>query len=179
MTSISATSPWPTTITTSRLLLRPAEPTDVKEFTRLWTAPEARRFLGGPVAEQELRVYQQHFANRPNVFAVTTRESMTVVGSVLIDAASRFGGRREVSYGLLPEHWGRGYAREAVAAVVDWALANIPSDDPSVIAITQKANVRSCQLLEAIGMSHVDSFVEFDAPQAMYSVDRQGLRLGQ
>ncbi|PBC83719.1 ribosomal-protein-alanine N-acetyltransferase [Streptomyces sp. KS_16] len=174
-----ATNPWPTTISTARLLLRPAESTDVKEFTRLWTDSEVRRFLGGPVAEDKLPAYQQHFANLPNAFAVTTRQDMTVVGSVLIDQASRFDDRREVSYGLLPEHWGRGYAREAVAGVVEWALGNVPSDNPSVIAVTQEANVRSCRLLEAIGMRHIDSFVEFDAPQAMYSVDRQGLRIVQ
>lgn len=178
MSSLPATNPWPTTIGTARLLLRPAEPTDVKEFTRLWTDPEVRRFLGGPVAEEKLHLYQQHFAHQPNAFTVTVREGATVVGSVVIDPASRFDERREVSYGLLPEHWGQGYAREAVAAVVDWALSNVPSGSPSVIAVTQEANARSCRLLEAIGMCHIGSFVEFDAAQAMYSVDRRGLRLG-
>lgn len=122
MSSMSDTNPWPAGISTSRLLLRPAEPTDVQEFTRLWTDPEVRRFLGGPLAEQELRFYRQHFTHRPNLFTVTTREGATVVGSVVIDPASRFDDRREVSYGLLPEHWGQGYAREAVAAVVWWIV---------------------------------------------------------
>ncbi|MGW1789137.1 GNAT family N-acetyltransferase [Streptomyces tubercidicus] len=179
MSSTPAESPWPTTLSTARLLLRPAEATDVKEFTRLWTDPEVRRFLGGPVAEQELPLYQRHFAGRRNAFAVTTRAERTVVGSVLIDPAPRFDDRREVSYGLLPEHWGQGYAREAVAAVVEWAFAHVPSEDPSVIAVTQEANARSCRLLEAIGMRHIDSFVEFGAAQALFSVDRQGLRNGR
>ncbi|MEU8780584.1 GNAT family N-acetyltransferase [Streptomyces sp. NPDC048637] len=179
MSSLPSKDPWPADISTARLLLRPAESADVEEFTRLSTDPEVRRFLGGPVEEPKLAVYQQHFASRPHVFSVTTRDEATVVGSVSIDPESRFDGRREVSYGFLPEYWGRGYAREAVAAVVDWALASVVSDNPSVIAVTQEANVRSCRLLEAIGMSHIDSFMEFDAPQAMYSVDRQGLRLGQ
>ncbi|MFJ9466308.1 GNAT family N-acetyltransferase [Streptomyces caniferus] len=179
MPSIPASSPWPTTLSTARLLLRPAESTDVREFTRLWTDPEVRRFLGGPVAEQKLPLYQQRFANRPHTFAVTTREDRTVLGSVLIDPAPRFGDRREVSYGFLPEHWGRGYAREAVAAVVEWAFGNVPSDHPSVIAVTQEANARSCRLLEAIGMRRIDSFIEFDAPQVLFSVDRQGLGIAQ
>ncbi|MGW1377506.1 GNAT family N-acetyltransferase [Streptomyces sp. NPDC002446] len=97
----------------------------MKAFTRLWTDVEVRRFLGGPVAEHELSAYQQHFAGRRNLFAVTAREDATVLGFVLIDQTSRFDGRREVSYGFLPEHWGRGYAREAVTAVVDWAWENV------------------------------------------------------
>ncbi|MGW7008009.1 GNAT family N-acetyltransferase [Streptomyces sp. NPDC054933] len=178
MTSSPARESWPATIHTPRLLLRPAAPADASVFTRLWTDPEVRRYLGGPVAEDTLSTYQQHFASRPYLFSVTTREDATVVGFVSIDPKSRFDGRREVSYSLLPERWGYGYAREAVAATVDWALEKISSDDPSVIAVTQEANARSRRLLEAIGMEHIGSFVEFDAPQAMYSVDRQGLRLG-
>ncbi|MEU8993533.1 hypothetical protein AB0C95_01705 [Streptomyces caniferus] len=54
---------------------------------------------------------------------------------------------------------------------------NVPSDHPSVIAVTQEANARSCRLLEAIGMRRIDGFVEFDAPQVLFSVDPQGLRI--
>ncbi|MER5361989.1 GNAT family N-acetyltransferase [Streptomyces sp. NPDC002785] len=176
MSSLPAMDPWPAGISTSRLLLRPAEPADVNEFTRLWTDPEVRRFLGGPVEERKLPSYQQHFALHPNTFSVVTRDTATVIGSVSVDPESRFDGRREVSYSLLPEYWGHGYAREAVTAVVDRALEEVPSDNPSIIAVTQAANVRSRRLLEAIGMRHIDCFTEWDAPQVMYSVDRYGLR---
>ncbi|MEW2432786.1 hypothetical protein AB0952_01105 [Streptomyces caniferus] len=53
----------------------------------------------------------------------------------------------------------------------------MPSDHPSVIAVTQEANARSCRLLEAIGMRRIDGFVEFDAPRVLFSVDPQGLRI--
>ncbi|MEJ8649355.1 GNAT family N-acetyltransferase [Streptomyces sp. MS1.AVA.3] len=169
MSALPAEDLWPTTLRTPRLLLRPAEAGDVHAFTRLWTDPEVRRFLGGPVDEQKVALYQQHFAGRPQVFSVTTRDDAVVVGSVSVEADSRCAGRREVSYAFLPEHWGRGYGCEAVAVVVGWALEAIPSDDPSVIAVTQEANVRSRRLLESVGMQPVDSFVEFDAPQVMYA----------
>ncbi len=176
MSSLPATECWPSTVSTSRLTLRPAEPDDVSEFTRLWTDPDVRRFLGGPVAEQQLATYRQHFAGRPNLFAVVTRQDATVIGTVSIDPKSRFDGRREVSCSFLPEHWGQGYAREAVTAAVGWAFDQLPSDDPSVIAVTQEANNRSRRLLEAIGMHLTSSFVEWDAPQVMYSLQRQDLR---
>ena len=66
--------------------------------------------------------------------------------------------------------------REAVAAAVGWALADAIAAPPAVIAITQQANVRSRRLLESIGMDLVESLVEFDVPQVMYSVDRIGLQ---
>ena len=177
MSSLSAAGSWPCTLTTSRLILRPAEPADVSEFTRLWTDADVRRFLGGSVAEQELSTYQRHFAARRNLFAVVTRQDVTPIGSVSTDPKSRFDGRREVSYSFLPEHWGRGYAREAVTAAVNWAFDHVPSTDTSVIAVTQEANGPSRILLEAIGMRLISSFTEWDAPQAMYSVQREDLRI--
>lgn len=177
MSSLSATESWPCVLTTSRLILRPAEPADVSDFTRLWTDADVRRFLGGPVPERQLSAYQQHFLSRSNLFTVITRQEATMLGSVSIDPKSRFDGRREVSYSFLPEHWGQRYAREAVTAAVSWAFDHVPSDDPSVIAVTQEANSRSHRLLEAIGMRLISNFVEWDAPQSMYSMQRQDLRV--
>jgi hypothetical protein len=55
-----------------------------------------------------------------------------------------------------------------VAAVVDQAWGNVPSDSPPVIAVTQEAaDVRSRRLLEAIGMRRIDRFTERGAPQVM------------
>ncbi|MEU6554426.1 GNAT family N-acetyltransferase [Streptomyces sp. NPDC046915] len=176
MSSLPAAKPWPCVLGTPRLILRPAASADVSEFTRLWTDADVRRFLGGPVAEEQLATYQLHFAGRPNLFTVVTRKETIAVGSVSIDPRSRFDGRREVSYSFLPEHWGQGYAREAVTAAVSWAFDQVPSDDSSVIAVTQEANTRSRRLLESIGMRRINSFVEWDAPQTMYSVQPQDLR---
>ena len=179
MSSLSAGESWPCVLQTTRLILRPAERTDAFAFTRLWTDTDVRRFLGGPVAADQLAVYQQHFADRRHLFTVVTRQETAVLGSVSIDPTSRFDGRREVSYSFLPEHWGQGYAREAVTAAVGWTFDHIPSDDPSVIAVTQEANSRSRRLLEAIGMHPISNFIEWDAAQTLYSVRREGLRAGQ
>ena len=58
-------------------------------------------------------------------------------------------GSVEIGYGILPEFWGRGYATEAVDAVVRWAL-----DQPgikSVEAETDAENIASQRVLEKIG----------------------------
>ncbi|OIV39329.1 hypothetical protein BIV57_00320 [Mangrovactinospora gilvigrisea] len=99
------------------------------------------------------------------------REQQTVVGSLSIDSPSRFEGRRELALSFLPEHWGHGYAREAVSALIDWALIAIPNDTPTVIAATQVANHRSRRLLEAVGMKEIDRFEKWGAAQIMYSTD--------
>ncbi|MGW4164643.1 GNAT family N-acetyltransferase [Streptomyces sp. NPDC004788] len=148
---------------TERLVLRPVRPRDLPVMTRLWTDPEVRRHLGGPVTEAVVRIRQRRIVGAPQCRAVERAADGVVVGLVTVERAGR-GGETEVSYQFLPEHWGQGYAREAVAAAVARAL----EDTPSVVAVTQEANMRSRRLLEAVGMTHAESFVEHDAHQVLY-----------
>ncbi|MGW8800912.1 GNAT family N-acetyltransferase [Streptomyces sp. NPDC055775] len=166
---------WPVSLSTDRLLLRPIERADVAAISRLWTDGEVRRYLGGPVAGQALRAREQACTGVFGAFSVVLTRDMSVVGLVSVDPRSRWDQRTEVSYQLLPEHWGCGYGREAVVAAVSWALDEVTSEWPEVVAVTQKANDRSRRLLESVGMRMIDSFVEWDAQQVMYSIDRGGL----
>ncbi len=176
----SRAAPWPVTISTARLVLRPVEPADVPAMSRLWTDPLVRQYLGGPVAPDEVERRERACVGAANLFSVARRSDETLLGLVIIDPATepgtKAGGRAEVSYQLLPEYWGHAYGRESVRAAVAWALVNITPAPPVVIAITQEANANSRRLLESIGMIAVDSFVEFDAPRVMYSVDNAALR---
>ncbi|THV42515.1 GNAT family N-acetyltransferase [Glycomyces buryatensis] len=168
--TISAT--WPATLTTPRLLVRPAESDDASDFRPLWTDTAVRKYLGGPVDEQKLPAYERALGRLLYVFSVIETSESSFVGTVHVDASSSFAGRREISYSFLPAHWGRGYAREAVSVVLAWAFDAVPSEDPTIIAVTQEANARSCRMLEALGMTKIDSFIKFDAPQAMYEARR-------
>ncbi|WP_327378071.1 GNAT family N-acetyltransferase [Streptomyces sp. NBC_01216] len=151
------------TVVTERLLLRPVRSGDVPAVTRLWTDPEVRRHLGGPVAAQVVRIRQRRVVGAPGVHAVVRAADGALLGLVTVEPEAR-NGETEVSYQFLPEHWGQGYAREAVAAAVARAL----EDTPGVVAVTQEANHRSRRLLEAVGLTHAKSFVEFDAHQVLY-----------
>ncbi|QES16903.1 GNAT family N-acetyltransferase [Streptomyces venezuelae] len=164
---ISAPTPRAASVATERLLLRPVRQADVPAITRLWTDPQVRHHLGGPVAEQVVRIRQRRVVGAPGVHAVVRAADGVLLGIVTVEPAAR-DGETEVSYQFLPEHWGHGYAREAVAAVVEATLTGTPS----VVALTQEANHRSRRLLEAVGMTHVSSFVEYDAHQVLYRRSR-------
>ncbi|PJE99481.1 GNAT family N-acetyltransferase [Streptomyces carminius] len=144
-------------------------------MSRLWTDAGVRRYLGGPVRGEALRSRERGYAGAVGLFAaVLGADDGPVVGSLLVEPESRRDGRTEVSYQLLPERWGRGYGREAVAAVVSWALAEVTPERPEVVAVTQEANVRSRRLLEAVGMRRVAAFTEWGAPQVLYSTGPGG-----
>lgn len=166
---------WPAVISSERLRLRPAHRDDLASYRTLWTDTEVRRYLGGPVEGERLKAFEQHFTSPPYIFSVIDTASETMVGSLNIKPAPRFEDRREISYSFLPEHWGHGYAREAVYATLAWAFDAVPSPDPTIIAITQEANTRSRRLLESVGMTKIESFIEFDAPQALYAIAKEDL----
>ncbi|MFJ8659963.1 GNAT family N-acetyltransferase [Streptomyces sp. NPDC093795] len=155
-------SPGPP-LNTRRLLLRPVRDTDLDAVTRLWTDPDVRRHLGGPVIDSVIRIRRGRIVAAPGFHAVVRAEDGVVLGLVTVEPGAR-GGETEVSYQFLPEHWGRGYAREAVGAVVAWTLEGTPS----VVAVTQEGNQRSRRLLEAVGLEYAESFVEWDAHQVLY-----------
>lgn len=53
--------------------------------------------------------------------AVVRAADGVLLGIVTVEPGAR-DGETELSYQFLPEHWGHGYAREAVAAVLDATL---------------------------------------------------------
>ncbi|MFE0106181.1 GNAT family N-acetyltransferase [Streptomyces sp. NPDC059009] len=162
--------PWlAAPLVTARLTLRPVEEPDVPVLMPLWTHPDVRRHLGGPVPREVIEARRARAAGAPGVFTVVRTADGAPLGLVTVRPDGH-DGRTEVGYLFLPDHWGRGYAREAVAAAVDWALAEgPPAKVPGeVVAVTQAANTRSRRVLEGLGAQLTDRFVEFEAPQLMY-----------
>lgn len=72
-------------------------------------------------------------------------------------------GEIEIGWRLARAHWGKGYAREAAQASLDWAWANL--DAPLVSAMTVLGNLRSRGLMERLGMKR-DAGADFIHPQA-------------
>ncbi|MFC7686507.1 GNAT family N-acetyltransferase [Ureibacillus sp. GCM10028918] len=60
----------------------------------------------------------------------------------------------EVGYGFLEEYWGKGYATEAVEALIMWAFNT--SKVEKVKAETLKDNYGSIRVLEKLGMQRID-----------------------
>lgn len=157
-----------TEIMTERLRLRSFRDADKPVIVRLLTDPGVRRYLGGPVGgEQVAAVRSGTVGARWGVFCLADRSSDAVWGSCRFD---RGRGELEVSYDLLPEHWGSGLAFEGVGAALDWVWS--ATDDESVIAVTQTANEPSLALLERLGFAPDVEFEEFGAAQSQLCLSR-------
>lgn len=145
-------------LTTRRLRLRPARLGDLAFFHAYATTPEVWKPAGfAPptrVAQTraKLRGIEAHWRGRGQrllVFAVDRRKDGRTIG--FVGLRWPHAGVAELGYGLLPEHWGRGYGAEAARRVLRLAFEEF--DAHRAQATCWVRNVRSAAVLSRLGLS--------------------------
>jgi RimJ/RimL family protein N-acetyltransferase len=106
------------------------------------------------------------------VWAAETLATPTFLG--LVTLGPNRSGDSELSYSFVHQHWGHGYAREATTLAIDWGFDQLGLT--RIVATTQSANARSRRLLESLGMTAGDEFMEFEAVQKTYHLDAAAWR---
>jgi RimJ/RimL family protein N-acetyltransferase len=156
-------------IETERLILRPWEERDRAVLRAQCDDPDVMRFLlpvpDDAAFEAMLGRLTGWLADRGFTFWLLERRSDGVVLGICGLKPGAPGtpaeNKVEIGWRLGGEHWGRGYAREAAQASLDWAWANLDTDE--VVAITVEANGASWGLMERLGMTR-DRDNDFDHP---------------
>ena len=141
---------------TARLDLRPLVPTDADALFALKSDAEVQRY-GSHVpwtALQQAVDYierdRQGMAEGQHAqLAVVHREDGAVLGTCTLHALDAQCRRADVGYALLPSAWGRGYANEAVTALLDWGFAQLQLN--RVEADIDPRNAASARALERLG----------------------------
>jgi RimJ/RimL family protein N-acetyltransferase len=170
--------PWPQTISTERLTLRPMETGDRDAIIDLVTNVDAYRHQGGEsTLEEAEKAVQPPYGETPGSFVVVEAATGSVAGWVGVDRhhperpghrddPERPGeGELELSYVLHPRYWGKGYGSEVSRAVLQWVGEQVP--DRHAIAITQTANTRSVAMLHRLGFAERQRFMEFGDEQTL------------
>jgi RimJ/RimL family protein N-acetyltransferase len=146
------------TLRTPRLRLRAPVPADTDALFALRSDPVVQRYGSHPpwtdrqaAVDWIARTTRALASGEHAQFAITRHGDDVLIGSCTlygIDAQSR---RAELGYALSPAEWGRGYANEAVTALLDWgfdalALHRVEADiDPR--------NTPSARALERLGFT--------------------------
>jgi RimJ/RimL family protein N-acetyltransferase len=143
------------TLRTDRLTLRGFEAADVDQFTEMWADPMVTEYLGGPIGAVEawrrLAVHIGHWVLEGyGRWAITEQRDGRLVGWSGVLRVEAYP-QPEVGWVLRRDCWGRGYATEAAAAALRWAvqdrgLANLISvihpDNQASIAVAQRLGAR-------------------------------------
>jgi RimJ/RimL family protein N-acetyltransferase len=147
-----------TTIETTHLALRRFAVDDLPAFLAYRNDPDVARFQSWErTSEDQARDFIAALADEEPgrlgggfQFAVALRDDNRLIGDVylrLLDYDDRQG---EIGYSLARAYHGRGYASEAVAAVLGYAFATLGLH--RMTAVVDQANGPSIALLERLGM---------------------------
>ncbi|HWD61647.1 MAG TPA: GNAT family N-acetyltransferase [Humibacter sp.] len=172
-------------LTTERLTLRPFTLDDVDFLFDIYSRWEAQRFIGREprvmtdrteaIARAERLAALDHPVH--GIWAITDTATGAPHGALLLKELPASGpdplqpsGDVEIGWHLHPDAWGRGYASEAAARVLEHAFDNGLS---RVLAVTHPQNVASQRVALRIGMSDLGITDEYyNVTCALFGIDR-------
>jgi ribosomal-protein-alanine N-acetyltransferase len=157
---------------TEHLVLRDFSPEDVPMLLAYQTKPAYLEFYEGaaPTSEAVLETvdtFRRWAAAEPRTkYQLAITQKGRVIGTCGVRGSG--GGEAEFGCELDPESWGRGYAREASRAIIDFSFETMRVQ--RLTARTAARNARAVRLAKSLGFSRVG--------EVLYELRREAGALG-
>lgn len=169
-------------IRTERLVLRRSRQEDAPAIAAYRADPEVNRYQGWDrTDEQSIRRQIEEMAKRvPGEpgwiqFTVEERDSGRLVGDVGLSPAEDVAGAVKIGYTLAPEYQGRGYATEAVRALIVYAFGSLGATLIQAYALAK--NTPSIRLMKRVGMHLAGRFEHKEDGEVWHGVRYELARL--
>ncbi len=170
-------------IETERLILRRPRVEDIELVCALWADPIVTRHISGqPLARRQawmnLLSMTGHWAFYGyGGWIVEERDGGEFIGQIGFQKFERGidpsrEDRPEAGWVLSPKAHGRGYATEAVRAIVDWADRNLAA--ASTVAIISDENGASIGVARKVGYREITRTRYLDSPITVFERPRGG-----
>lgn len=168
-------------IETERLILRDHRLSDFDDYAAMWRDPVVTRFIGGRAREREevwirlLRYAGMWQLLGFGLWAIEEKSSGRLVGEAGFHELMRaiepsLEGTLEAGWTLLPDTHGKGYAGEAVAAMLDWAAATQPGKP--ITCFIEPGNAASIRLATRNGFVERLRTTYGDTPVIIFDLAR-------
>jgi len=166
----------PVPLLTERLRLRRSVPEDADAISAYRSDPEVRRTQGWERTDPEsVRSDIEEMAGRAPgepggwvQFSVEERDGGRLVGDVGLSPADGEPGVIKVGYTMSPAFQRRGYATEAVGALVAYAFDTLGAD--VVRAYADADNTPSIRVAEKVGMRLIERFEHREGDELWFGV---------
>ena len=168
-----------TQIQTERLLLRPWQPEDLGEFTRLLTDPEVTRYIivnepftPQDVAEVSARTVEHWEHNGFGAWVAIEKATGRWVGRIGLNEILDWPGpdKVEVGWELHQEFWGRGLATEGGRACVRYGFEVVGL--ARIMSATMATNAASRRVMDKCGLRFQGELHLPGTVVAWYAIDR-------
>ena len=156
-------------LSTARLTVRDWSQDDARDAFAIYGSPEVAHWLTpamAPVPDvaamtpvlQRWRDAQHALVPPLGRWAVQRTEDGAVVGGLGIHRLPPYDEDFELTWQLNPQVWGRGYAVEAAAGLIDWAFTH---DVDELFAVARPANARAVATARRLGMQWVGETTKY------------------
>lgn len=144
-------------LSSERLVLRRLDPSDAEALAAYRSDPKVARYQDWPCpyplddARQLIATQSRLAPGTPGTwfpFAVVPARSGILIGDVALRTSPDDAGAGELGFTFAAEHWGRGYATEAVAEVVRYAFETLRMH--RLLARTDSRNLSAQRLLDRL-----------------------------
>jgi RimJ/RimL family protein N-acetyltransferase len=165
------------TLTTDRLILEPLAMSHWEAYAEMWADERTARFIGGGARSRDDS--WRKFAAAAGLWsligygywAFTDRLNGAFLGVGGLSDWQRgiagLTGFPETGWAFAPDAWGKGYATDAMQAVLGWADGVLRL--PETRCIIDPANQPSRNVAEKLGYSHLQTTEEAIGPTALYA----------
>ncbi|MGL4487945.1 MAG: GNAT family N-acetyltransferase [Rhizobiaceae bacterium] len=164
-------------IETDRLILRPHNIKDFDAMAKMWAEPRVAQFIGGvPSTRAEswsrlIRYIGFWPALGFGYFAIIDKSTGAFLGEAGLADFHReiepsLDSYAEAGWAMQPHSWGKGFAQEALGAVLDWYAST--TDPRPVTCIIDPDNSASIRLAEKVGFRVKTKTEYMGAPCLMY-----------
>jgi RimJ/RimL family protein N-acetyltransferase len=155
---------------TERLILRDWQPSDRASFAAMNADPLVMEYFPTLLTTEQSDDFVDrtiaHWSRGYGHWAVQERSSGAFIGYVGLYSPrweAHFTPAVEIGWRLAREAWGKGYATEAAARVLEWAKENVDLPNGEIVSFTTVDNVRSRRVMEKLGL-HRDEKGDFEHP---------------
>ncbi|WP_445479829.1 GNAT family N-acetyltransferase [Lysinibacillus irui] len=153
-------------INTERLQLRKMVKADAKRLLAIWSDPDVTKYMNithFTHEEQALEMIEllDQLADQQKAlrFTISEKASNHIIGSCGFNMFDFDHAITEIGYDLAKVHWGKGYATEAITALIDYAFTHLAMN--TIVAKVEAANINSIKVLKKLnfiyqGYDHTD-----------------------
>lgn len=163
---------------TERLLLRRLEATDADAIFAMRSDADVMRYIREPQKRREtenwIRLVSSRWEKDKLGFcAVVEKASGVLTGWCGVWRLAETG-EVEIGYAVAKEFWGRGFATEAAAALLEYAFAYIKPD--KITAVADPQNIASRRVMEKLGMRFVRTDDFYERQLVQYAITAEEFR---
>ncbi|KAB8135772.1 GNAT family N-acetyltransferase [Gracilibacillus oryzae] len=146
-------------LTTKRLQLHKISIADAPKLFRIWSDPEVTRYMNitrfnSEKEAEDMIAFLNELAKQEKAirYSIFLKESDELIGSCGFNSFDKENSITEIGYDIAKEHWGNGYAPEAITSLLETAFNVLEIN--RVEAKVEPENLHSIKVLEKLNFTY-------------------------